>query len=156
MLVLPQQMDLPGQHVRKGTLLGYLMAPEKLLARVVVTQDDIDLVRTRFSRASLRLSESLPDVHPVGAIRELPGAVDELPSTALSPAGGGSIPTDPRDPNGVKVLNRIFLFDLTLPRDVSPNTFGSHVYVRFEHLHEPLAQQWYRRLRQLFLSRFDV
>ncbi len=62
---------MPGQHVRKGALLGYLMAPEKLLARVVVTQDDIDLVRTRLSHASLRLSESLGEVHPVSTIREL-------------------------------------------------------------------------------------
>jgi hypothetical protein len=30
------------------------------------------------------------------------------------------------------------------------------VYVRFDHGHKPLALQWYRSLRQLFLSRLDV
>ena len=155
-LVAPQFLDLPGQYLRQGTLIGYLMARDKLIARVAVVQDNIDLVRTRLKRTQLRLAETLPDTHEVSVLREMPGAVDELPSTALSPAGGGHIPTDPRDPKGVKILDRVFLLDLALPRDVSPDTFGSHVYVRFEHFNEPLATQWYRRLRQLLLSRFDV
>ena len=46
-MVAPQFPDLPGQHVRQGTPLGYLMARDKLIARVAVLQDNIDLVRTR-------------------------------------------------------------------------------------------------------------
>jgi hypothetical protein len=33
---------------------------------------------------------------------------------------------------------------------------GTRVHVRFRHEPEPLASQWGRRLRQLFLSRFHV
>jgi putative peptide zinc metalloprotease protein len=155
-LVAPDYRDLPGQHLRKGALLGYLMDREKLIARVAVVQDDIDLVRTQLRAARLRLAETLAENHAVTVLREVPGAVDELPTKALSPAGGGNIPTDPQDPNGLRVLNRVFLFDLSLPANASPDTFGSHVYVRFEHVSEPLVAQWHRRLRQLFLSRFDV
>jgi putative peptide zinc metalloprotease protein len=86
----------------------------------------------------------------------MPGAVEELPSAALATSGGGSIATDPQDQNGLKVLERIFLFDLDLDGQVRPDRFGTRVHVRFEHRYEPLASQWYRRLRQLFLSRFDV
>ena len=33
---------------------------------------------------------------------------------------------------------------------------GGRVYIRFDHGLEPLGMQWYRRIRQLFLSRFHV
>jgi putative peptide zinc metalloprotease protein len=33
---------------------------------------------------------------------------------------------------------------------------GSRVYVRFDHGSEPLAQQWYRSLRQVFLKQLNV
>jgi putative peptide zinc metalloprotease protein len=155
-LVAPQYVDMTGQFYRKGELLGYILDRHKLIARIAVPQMDIDLVRTRLRHAQLRLADSVSDVYPVSALREVPGAVEELPSPALSPAGGGKIPVDPKDPHGLKLLERVFLFDLDLPDYVRPDRFGAHVYVRFEHLSEPLAHQWYRRLRQLFLSRFDV
>jgi putative peptide zinc metalloprotease protein len=79
-----------------------------------------------------------------------------LPTAALSPNGGGKIATDPKDQNGLKSIERIFLFDLSLPADTPPSAFGERVYVRFDHRAEPLGSQWYRRLRQLFLSRFNV
>jgi putative peptide zinc metalloprotease protein len=142
--------------MRQGALLGYLMDREKLIARVVVVQDDIDLVRSRLEKTHLRLAENLSEPHAVRVLREVPGGTDELPSTALSAAGGGEIPTDPQDPDGLRTVDRIFQLDLSLPPAASPDTFGSHVYVRFEHHREPLGDQWYRRLRQLFLSRFDV
>ena len=37
-----------------------------------------------------------------------------------------------------------------------PRAFGERVHVRFDHGGEPLASQAYRRVRQLFLSRFNV
>lgn len=33
---------------------------------------------------------------------------------------------------------------------------GTRVHVLFDHGAEPLAQQWYRRLRQLFLRQLSV
>ena len=73
-----------------------------------------------------------------------------------APTGGGEIAVDPQDQNGTKLLERVFLFDLDLDGQLRPERFGTRVHVRFEHRYEPLARQWYRRMRQLFLSRFDV
>ena len=89
-------------------------------------------------------------------LREVPSALNELPTAALSPNGGGHIPVDPNDSKGLKTLDRVFYVDLDLPDAVTPNSFGGRVYVRFDHLTEPLFGQAYRRLRQLFLSRFHV
>jgi putative peptide zinc metalloprotease protein len=155
-LVVAQHMDMPGQRYRKGALLGYLLEQDRLIARVAITQNDIDLVRTKLREARMRLAGRVGETWPVAVLRELPGGVDELPSPALTPQGGGSIPVDPQDSSGVKTLDRVFLFDIQLPPAALPDTFGSRVYVRFEHVREPLARQWYRRIRQLFLSRFDV
>ena len=79
-----------------------------------------------------------------------------MPTAALSPAGGGKIAVDPKDTGGLKTLQRVFLIDLSLPDDAHPHPFGGRVYVRFEHISEPLLNQWYRRVRQLFLSHFHV
>jgi putative peptide zinc metalloprotease protein len=155
-LVAPRHVDMPGTWYRKGELLGYLLDRRRLIARVAVSQADIDLVRSRLTRAELRVADQLDDIHAVATIRAMPGAVDELPSAALGSTGGGDIAVDPQDENGTRVLERVFLFDLDLDDRVRPERFGTHVHVRFEHQHEPLARQWYRRIRQLFLSRFDV
>jgi putative peptide zinc metalloprotease protein len=155
-LIAPQYVDMPGKFYRKGDLLGYLLDRGRLIARVAISQADIDLVRTQLAGAQLRLADSLDEIHTVSTLRAMPGAVEELPSAALGPNGGGAIAVDPQDEQGTKVLERVFLFDLDLDGQVRPDRFGTRVHVRFEHRHEPLASQWYRRVRQLFLSRFDV
>jgi len=62
----------------------------------------------------------------------------------------------PKDPDGKRPLERVFVFDLQLPPDTAPSAFGERVFVRFSHAAEPLGWQGWRRLRQLFLSRFNV
>lgn len=141
---------------KKGELLGYILERKQFIARVVVRQDNIDLVRTRLHGVELRLSEDVPKVLVSSVIREMPGGVDELPTAALGSTGGGSVTTDPKDSKGLKTLQRIFIFDLQLPPGADPTAFGERVHVRFEHGYEPLLFQGYRRLRQLFLSRFSV
>ena len=89
-------------------------------------------------------------------VREVPAARDELPSTALSSHGGGVIAADPRDPKGGKAMMSTFQFDLELPREARGATYGGRAYVRFVLRPEPLAVQWYRRVRQAFLARFNV
>jgi len=148
--------DMAGKYLRQGELIGYVLDRQKFLARIVVTQEDIDLVQTRLKRVDLRFADSINATYPVSVVRQVPSGSDELPTAALSPSGGGKIPVDPKDTNRLKTLQRVFLFDLTLPDDAKPNAFGGRVYVRFDHMNEPLAFQWRRRLRQLFLSHFHV
>ena len=151
-----QAQDLPARYLKKGELIGYVLARESLVARVVVAQDDIDLVRTRFQGAELRLADSIEHAEPVLLIRPPAGGVDELPTPALGLSGGGRIPTQANDPDGVKTIERVFLIDLALPANRPPAAFGERVYVRFDHGREPLLWQGLRRLRQLFLGRFGV
>jgi putative peptide zinc metalloprotease protein len=155
-LIVASPQDMPGRHFKKGELLGYVLEPRNLVARVVVAQDDIDLVRTRWKSAELRLAEALMQPRPAALVRQVPAAVEELPSAALGLYGGGMTPTMPGDANGTRTLERVFLVDLELPRDVAVPAFGQRVHVRFDHGSEPLALQCMRRLRQLFLSHFGV
>jgi putative peptide zinc metalloprotease protein len=155
-LMAPQHQDMSGTHYRRGTLLGYVLHDANLIARIVVTQDDVDLVRTRLAGIDLRFAAKTDESFSTEKLREMPGGVDELPSAALSPAGGGLIAVDPQDQNGLKTLERTFMFDLELPERSALGFFGSRVYVRFDHLREPLARQWYRRFRQVFLRHFNV
>jgi putative peptide zinc metalloprotease protein len=156
LFVAVQPQDLPGKYFKKGDLVGYVLERDALLARVVVDQDDIDLVRSRLVSIELRLSNRIVQSHQVNLAREAAGGIDELPSAALSLNGGGSIITAPNDPENLKTVERVFILDLALPRTVSDAMFGERVHVRFHHGSEPLAWQGLRRLRQLFLSRFSV
>jgi len=155
-LVAANPRDMPGQYFKKGELVGYVLEANGLIARVVVPQDDIDLLRSRIRSAELRLAEYLPQAETVTLAREIPGAVEELPTAALGLSGGGTIPTQPGDSTGVKTIGRVFLVDLGLPPQMQATAFGERVHVRFDHGYEPLAFQGLRRLRQLFLSRFSV
>ncbi|WP_284332737.1 hypothetical protein [Dyella flagellata] len=153
MAATPQ--DMPGRYFKKGDLLGYVLDRQALIVRVVVQQDDIDLVHERLTGVRLRLSDSLGQVYSSHVVRSFPGGVEELPTAALGLNAGGTVPTQPNDPNGLKTLRRVFIVDLALPEGVTP-MFGERVHVRFEHGSESLARQGWRRLRQVFLSHFNV
>ncbi|MCM8594075.1 PqqD family peptide modification chaperone [Accumulibacter sp.] len=153
---LARAQDLPGRYVKKGELLGYIVSGPPRLVRAVVRQDDIALVRERRTAVEVKITDRLAHTYPARVLREVPGGHDRLPHKALALAGGGPHGTDPRDPDGLRSLQRLFQFDLELPEDVGAVDIGTRVYVRFHHHAEPLAAQWGRRLRQLFLARFNV
>ena len=146
--------DLPGRFVRRGDLLGYVADLGEPTVRVSVPQADIGLVKQRTQSVSVRLAEQL--VSPLTAIvtRQVPAAVGRLPSAALGPMGGGPFAVDPEDSTGTRAMEGVFEVELVLP--VPVERLGMRVYVRFDHGSEPLARQWYRRVRQLFLRKFNV
>lgn len=155
-LVVQRAEDLPGRFLQRGQLVAWVTQDVNRMLRVVVPQEDIELVRQRLLSARVRLAPYLAASFEARIVREVPAAQEELPSRALAAAGGGGQAADPRDPDGVRTFERLFQFDLELPEDVPPAPLGSRAFVRFEFAPEPLAMQLWRRVRQLFLSRFDV
>ncbi|MEH6628455.1 MAG: peptidase M50 [Motiliproteus sp.] len=154
--VVPNAVDLPGRYLQRGEVIGYVLEPAMTQVRTVVSQNRIGLVRSQTQQVDV-WPESLGS-QPLRATieREVPGGTYELPSAALGSAGGGLFPVDLSDSNGLKALERVFQFDLLLPGVTDVGQIGGRVNVRFGHGYEPLAFQWYRQIKQLFLSRFGV
>ena len=155
-LIVPQAKDLPGRFVRHGEPIAYVVDFGQITARVVVPQGDVGLVRRDTHGVAVRLANDLATNLPATILREVPAAEDRLPSAALGSVGGGKFQVDPQDEQGTRTLDPIFQFDLSLPPDTVITNAGGRVYVRFDHGTEPLAQQWYRSLRQLFLRQFTI
>jgi putative peptide zinc metalloprotease protein len=122
----------------------------------VVGQDDIDLVRERQGPVEVRPAEALGEIHRARVQRLVPGASGRLPHGALGSEGGGRLAVDPRDESGHTSLERFFEVELELLSEAGIVNAGGRVHVRFDHGWEPLAQQLYRRLRQVFLARLNV
>lgn len=148
--------DLPGRYVRKGELIGYVTPHQAEVARIAVGQDDIELIRGHLNGLRFRLANRPGETFEGTIVRAVPGATRQLPSPALATANGGVFPLDPRDTEGRTALGRVFLFDIALPPDLRQVPFGTRVHVRFRLDWEPLGWQAVRRLRQLFLARFDA
>jgi putative peptide zinc metalloprotease protein len=154
---VPKSSDVIGRFQKKGDLLGYVIDQARPLARVVVAQDAVDLVRLDANSVKVRYAHR-PELVADGRIaRHVPASEAYLPSRALATEGGGHIATDPRDQKGTKAMERMFQLDIEMTGAVAPGTFfGERVYVRFEHGMLPLGLQAYRAIRLLFLSHFNV
>jgi putative peptide zinc metalloprotease protein len=148
--------DLPGRFVRKGEVIGYTVELGTVTVRAVVHQDAIDLVRHGTERIDVRLAERLDEVVPGAVRREVPGVSERLPTSALGTEGGGQVPVDPRDQQGVTAMGRVLQIDVELPATSHLLNVGGRAYLRFDHGRASLARQWYQHVRQVFLSRFNV
>jgi putative peptide zinc metalloprotease protein len=153
---VPRSSDLPGQFVNKGDVIGYLIAPQAKSVHMAVSQDDVGLMRTNIEAIEVRLVDRIDQVFPASIIRQVPGGTRNLPSAALGTQGGGKISIDPRNNQGTRTLETVFVYELALPEETVGAAIGTRVLVRVDHGSEALARQWYRRLRQVFLRTFNV
>ncbi len=154
--VLPGAKDLPGRYLRQGQVVGYVVDPTQLTARVAVSQDEIGLVRQRTRGIDVMLADWDAPSQPARILREVPGGTNQLPTPALGTACGGNFAVDPQDSKGRTTLERIFQLEISLPPEASSAFVGGRVYLRFDHGYEPLGFQVYRSMRQLCLKRFGV
>jgi putative peptide zinc metalloprotease protein len=147
--------DLPDRFLRKGQEIGYVVPIATVTARVLVSQDHVDLVRSRTERVEVKLAGRIYETFQATMRREVPAASNKLTNLAMSSIGGGQAPVDPQEMREPKMLNTWFEFELELP---ATHAFflGEHVYVRFEHGSEPVFWRTYRAVRQLFMKRFTV
>ena len=153
-LVMPLQQDLPGTFVRQGTNLGNIFGVNDVVIRAVVPEYDAALVRQKSQRITVRMSDRIAETHRATLLRDVPAATNELPSAALGDRGGGWQVVDPKDKDGLRALEPVVVLDLTVPTTALQRS-GARAWVRFEHGTSPLVNQWYRRLRQVFLKQFN-
>jgi putative peptide zinc metalloprotease protein len=155
-VLLPEADDIPGRFIQQGELLGYILSDEPSTIRLAVSQDNIGQVRNSVIDINVRLANDLSKNYKASIIRQAPEASNHLPSAALTTKGGGKFIAAPNQKNDRITMNKVFLIDLgfdTLPTNLP---LGTRVYVRFSHESEPLAVQWYRRIRQAFLRQFNA
>jgi putative peptide zinc metalloprotease protein len=150
-------VDLPGRFIRKGEILGYVHNPDDPIIKVIVPEDDADVVRRRIRDVEVRYVNDVPHIYAAELSREVPALSNTLPNRALTTMGGGQAVADPQDANGLTALDSFLQLEvrpMTAPEKTAP--LGTRVYVRFDLGYEPLGFRMYRTVRQVFLRRFSV
>ena len=154
-LVLPNQQDLLGSHVKRGTTLAYVLDRSEVGVRAAVPERDAALIRQSNVGVQVRLAEAMQHTLGGALVRDVPAAGYELPGAALGDRGGGPYATDPADKDGLRSIEPVVLIDIFL-RGRELERVGGRAWVRFDHGAQPLAVQAYRRGRQLFLQHFST
>jgi putative peptide zinc metalloprotease protein len=150
-LALARANDLAGAYLAKGTVIGHVIEPGKTVIRAVLTQSDVGLVRDQTTKIEVRLAEQnfVPKTGTI--LNQTPASTRELPSAALSDKGGGTFTTDPNDEHGLQLQLPVFVVDVQL-NDEPLKRIGGRAWVLFDHGSQPLAMQWARSLKQVFLK----
>jgi putative peptide zinc metalloprotease protein len=156
MFVLDRAADLLGRHVRQGQRLGFVLDQTSMTVKVAVPQNRIGMVRESLSSVEVKLADSIKNTIPATLTRGVPAAQKKLPSKVLGLEGGGKIAIDPADKEGLETIQSVFMLDVALDDEPSGWRIGQRAYVKFDHGNQPLAEQWYRLGRQLFIRRFGV
>ncbi len=156
LFLMKEPENLAGHFVRRGEMLAYVVQSNAVQVRAVVMQEDIKQVREKTRQVELRLREQFSDVFNTSVLGEVPAAIHTLPSLALAVEGGGYIALDPQHQDKPQAFKSLFQFDIALPDHYRASMMGSRVYVRFVYADEALLWQWYRQLRQTFLSVLHV
>lgn len=148
--------DLPGSYVKRGDLVGYIVAPGARIVRAVLPQADIGLARDELREVELMLADRIGVVYHGRVVRAVPQADERLPHKALAVDGGGTLVLDPRDPDGLRTLDKIFQYDIAIDGMPDGLRIGTRAYLRFRYPPQPLFTQGLLRVRQLLLARLHV
>jgi putative peptide zinc metalloprotease protein len=151
-LVSPHLKDLLGKYLPRAQELAMVQRRDKLAARVVLKQDDVEPVEAQAdpeARTEVRMASDIGTFLKAESVKRLPHSSQYLPSAAPSVQGGGDIPIDPRDPSGAKPMQEQFEVVVTVDNPELRYSPGQQAYVRFKLDKRPLIWQWGRWFWQL-------
>jgi len=154
-IIVPNSVDLVGQYLEKGSLIGYILDDSRFSARLLVTQDNMNLIK-KTDKISVRFVDRMNKEFDSSLIRIVPAATEKLPNAILGEKGGGEIKLDPKDTKGLTAVNKHFEIWITLPSVEENLLVGSRVYVKFSHEKRPFIASFERWIDQLLLRQFNV
>lgn len=153
-VVWARPQDLPGSFVRRGAMLGHVLAGGPAQVRIALLEEDFLRTRGRVRAVEVRLADAPWTAHAARLSQAVPGATMELPAPALADRHGGPIPVDPADPQALRTRAPVFLLDAAVPT-LRPPAVGGRAWVKLVLPPEPLGQQWLAQLRRLFIKQFN-
>ncbi len=155
-LYIPNLENLSGSYFKQGDLVGYLLDPDNLSIRVMLSQERVALLGDRLNEVYLLLEHS-PDVRSISQVkRRMPAATRRLVSPALSMEGGGELALDVSEGNTTRLAQPAFEVEVALPMELRNSRVGDAVRVRFDHGAASLAELIAREVQLLLLSQFNV
>lgn len=155
-LVASTAKPILNRYIKRGETLGYIVNPTDLIIRVVVREEDLDLVQRDVRSVSFRVMSDLHTAHEGELLRVVPSALQELPSRGLGTDAGGNIAVDPSDEAGLRPIENVFQVDIRTKEPLLATNVATRAYARIEHAPEPLMPRALRAARRLFLSKFSI
>jgi putative peptide zinc metalloprotease protein len=156
--VSPDIEKAGGMYLSRGERIGYVADLDDVLIRATAKQKlAAQLIEQARKEVEIRV-KGCPSGLVKGQLEEIfPAGLEVLPSQALGYAVGGSMPTTPRDPYGIRAAELFFELRIRPDNDSSVRLLaGQRVIVRLQTRSKPLAVQWWLSLRQLFQRRFRI
>lgn len=155
-LYLPDAANLEGNYFRQGDLVGYLLSPDNLSVRVMLSQERASLLDQSSAQIALRRLSAPEQVYATQLLRQLPTATEQLVTPALGQPGGGDLAVRPQDDQGTVLAEPAFALELALPEALASSRVGEALAVRIDHGTAPAAVLLYRQLQLLLLRQFGV
>lgn len=149
-------IEIKQRYYKRGDIIGYVINQPAQIVRSAVLQQDYDLIQNRLKNIEIRFKHHFDVIYTGKIIRSTPQTQKKLLSSALGSQAGGNITVDPNDQEGKTALQNYFDLDIQLSQPLDSSVFGDIAYVRYHLGYSPLAWQWTRKLRQLFLEQFYV
>ncbi|MFK8081580.1 MAG: hypothetical protein AB8B97_14940 [Granulosicoccus sp.] len=146
---------LEGRVFARGDIVGYVVPPAHRTVRVALRERVAGMLDADLRKVELRLDtgrNGSQKVYQSEILMRTPRASREVPSSALSTAGGGEHRADPAG-NGRQVMEPVFDIELAWPEKAFVAPVGAHVDVRFVHSPTPLGGRLVQAVRRAFSER---
>jgi len=156
--VFPNDQEMVGSWVDRGSDLGVLIYPEKFRFSAIVTQDEAsNLFAEQIRKAEVRLFGQGKYNLTVQDFEIIPFQHETLPSAAIGWRAGGEVPVSVSDETGRKAAEPFFQIYARLSEiDEATLYHGSSGKLRFTLPSKPLLSQWSRKLRQILQKRYQI
>lgn len=146
---------LPGSFLQQGDEVAIIEKSDSVRVRAALLQEEIGLVRQATRAVSVRFASDPGNLLQADLIPATPIATHDLPSPVLGTQGGGRLAIDSSAAQGTRVIEQVFLLDMTVRDYKQTGHYGERASVKFDHPAESLLTQWYRALQQVFIRHFS-
>ena len=156
--VAPDIEHSKGVYLQRGKSIGFVASLDDVIIRATAGQKVAGMLIEQHDKDVEFRIKGQPKLLMTGKIEQIyQSGHEQLPSEALGYAVGGSMPTAPQDPQGMKSAE--MFFEIHIKPDAGSSVrllTGQRVVARIRMHPKPLALQWWLSARQLFQRRFHI
>lgn len=154
--IAPDLGEMRGGFLPAGQAIGAVASLHDVRIRALAGQDIASAIMQEAEPTVRIRVKGRPDLECTGRIEKiLPAGQETLLAPAMAQAVGGSVATDPAEPE--RTAERVFEIRIVPDQwDDIPLLIHQRVVVRFDLPDQPLARQWWQKALRLFQKRFHI